>query len=81
MKMIRIFIKPDGRNWVDLSLPNGADCTTAFGMASREGAIVSGDAWVPLGSILFATTFEVPNAKPSIVPFTPPWTMPPKDSA
>jgi hypothetical protein len=82
MKMLRVFIKPDGRCWVDLVLPADQDCTHAMGAATRENALCAPDCYVPLDSILFASTWTaMAQTKPSVVQF--PWRgpEPPKEGA
>ncbi len=71
MKMLRVFIKPDGRIWFDFPLPEGGNCATAYATAVREGIILSTETWVPFGSILYAHTWE-PNVKPQFIVQPPP---------
>ena len=69
---LRIFIKPDGHNWLDLPLVDGGDATSVFSVASREGAIIHPTFFVPMDSVLFTATFQLETQavpKPTIVPF------------
>jgi hypothetical protein len=74
--MIRLFIQPDGRNWLDLQLADGQNAATVWGGGIREGWLVCDTFFVPMDSILYAATFTLPASivpKPTVVPFKSSW--------
>jgi len=71
MKMVRIFIKPAGMNWIDIPMAEGVMLPQVWGAATREGAITCNDAVIPIESVLFAATWLAsPQPAGQIVPFT-----------
>jgi hypothetical protein len=81
MKVVRIFLKPDGSKWFDRTLaPN--QTMQLFESAWRaDGVLVDDTGLVPYRSMLFAYTFDLslpaaagnnPNGKPTAV-LVHPW--------
>jgi hypothetical protein len=89
MKIFRIFLKPEGRTWVDYPLPPDQSVAQLLGMWRVEGMLVT-DNWVcPLDTMLFGAVLEqvaiggnpnvAPPWKPTVLPFAIP--EPPKPAS
>lgn len=88
MRIIRIFLKPNGVNWFDYAL--GDQTIHQFEARWKtDKTLVHDSGMVPYKSMLFAYTIDIavsgqehnPNAppKPTVVPMKPvqPWGLPP----
>lgn len=72
MKVLRIFIKPDGNAFVDVPLENGQTPGGIVNAWQREGFIYNSDMVVPKDGFLYALTYDTSTlSKPTIVPFKP----------
>ncbi len=73
MRILRIFIKPNGSQWFDFPMSEGMDLPRIMANVRTEGMIMSDKGFVPYDSIHFGAVLEImgqPSA--SIVPFRPP---------
>ena len=70
MTSVRIFLKPAGERWVDVTLPAGAPLGALYNVLQHEGVVISENAIVPRESVFFiATTAAVNPPKPSLTLF------------
>ena len=53
---VRFFIKPDGKKYVDVVMPEGLTMMHVANIMQNEGFIVSPFCFVPHDSVLFAST-------------------------
>lgn len=74
MKVLRIFIKPDGHAFVDVPLDNGQTTGGVVGAWQREGFLYTPDVVVHRDGFLYAIVWEAQTLpKPlTVVPFKPP---------
>lgn len=74
MKVLRIFLKPDGQTFVDVPLENGQTTGGVVAAWQREGLLYNPDVIVPKDAFLYAITWETDAMpkRPTIVPFKPP---------
>lgn len=62
MKAARVFLNPDGKNWVDFGLAEQQTMQTLWSQISTEGGIFGGIAAVPRETIHHVLVFEVEQA-------------------
>jgi hypothetical protein len=68
--IVRIFIKPEGRQWVDVELIDGVQLGALANTMQNEGYIVVPHALIPTGSILFiAAMSPLVGTKPNLALF------------
>jgi hypothetical protein len=87
--VLRLFIKPAGQAYVDTILAPGQPLQGVLDAWKREGFMWSQNAIVPVESVLYAITIDIPEVpKGEVVPFSPlqfPWGVvksdPPKEPA
>ena len=68
--LIRVFIKPEGRQWVDIDLPSeNPGMAGLANVLQNEGFIVAPHALIPKGSILFIASMTPVTVRPNITVF------------
>jgi hypothetical protein len=91
MRILRVFIKPDNRCWLDIPMPDGVTVPQMMGIIQREQVIVGDDCMIPWSSVSFAATWTTAKEMPKPTVVQGPWTNaatpqwppsePPKDPA
>jgi hypothetical protein len=64
MRVLRVFIKPNGTSWVDFPVQDGATMQQILPQIRLDGIFVIDQAVVPWDSMLFGAMLSLPDQQP-----------------
>jgi hypothetical protein len=69
MTSVRIFLKPAGERWVDVTLPTGTPLGALYNVLQHESVVITDYAIIPKDAVFYIAT-TAPAAAPPKPPLT-----------